>query len=150
MSDIPSDLRYMSSHEWVRVDADGTAYVGITDDAQNAMGDLVYVELPEVGDTLAAGDEVGVVESVKVERVAAQDRFHVLDKGGLSYAIRAKHCDEVRIGQAEGRYPAREAKRQPPLPRRAPRRRLGPIGRNSCGPRQTGKRLRFGQTAEVT
>ena len=65
MSDIPSDLRYMSSHEWVRVDADGTAYVGITDHAQNAMGDLVYVELPEVGDTLAAGDEVGVVESVK-------------------------------------------------------------------------------------
>lgn len=65
MSDIPSDLRYMSSHEWVRVDADGTAFVGITDHAQNAMGDLVYVELPEVGDTLAAGDEVGVVESVK-------------------------------------------------------------------------------------
>jgi glycine cleavage system H protein len=65
MSDIPSDLRYMSSHEWVRVDTDGTAYVGITDHAQNAMGDLVYVEMPEVGDTLAAGDEVGVVESVK-------------------------------------------------------------------------------------
>jgi glycine cleavage system H protein len=65
MSDIPSDLRYQSSHEWVRVDADGTAYVGITDHAQNAMGDLVYVELPEVGDTLTAGDEAGVVESVK-------------------------------------------------------------------------------------
>ncbi len=65
MSDIPTDLRYMSSHEWIRVEADGTAYVGISDHAQNAMGDLVYVELPEVGDTINAGDEVGVVESVK-------------------------------------------------------------------------------------
>lgn len=65
MSDIPSDLRYMSSHEWIRVENDGTAYVGISDHAQNAMGDLVYVELPEVGDTINAGDEVGVVESVK-------------------------------------------------------------------------------------
>jgi len=71
MSDIPSDLRYQSSHEWVRVDADGTAYVGITDHAQHAMGDLVYVELPEVGDTVTAGDEAGVVESVK----AASDIF---------------------------------------------------------------------------
>ena len=65
MSDIPTDLRYMSSHEWIRVENDGTAYVGISDHAQNAMGDLVYVELPEVGDTINAGDEVGVVESVK-------------------------------------------------------------------------------------
>ena len=65
MSDIPTDLRYMSSHEWTRVENDGTAYVGISDHAQNAMGDLVYVELPEVGDTINAGDEVGVVESVK-------------------------------------------------------------------------------------
>lgn len=65
MSDIPADLRYMSSHEWIRVETDGTAYVGISDHAQNAMGDLVYVELPEVGDTINAGDEVGVVESVK-------------------------------------------------------------------------------------
>jgi len=71
MSDIPSDLRYQSSHEWVRVDADGTAYVGITDHAQHAVGDLVYVELPEVGDTVTAGDEAGVVESVK----AASDIF---------------------------------------------------------------------------
>jgi glycine cleavage system H protein len=65
MSDIPTDLRYMSSHEWIRVESDGTAYVGISDHAQNAMGDLVYVELPDVGDTINAGDEVGVVESVK-------------------------------------------------------------------------------------
>lgn len=64
MSEIPTELRYLSSHEWVRVE-DGVAIIGITDHAQAAMGDLVYVEMPEVGTTLAAGDEAGVVESVK-------------------------------------------------------------------------------------
>ncbi|CBL43709.1 Glycine cleavage H-protein [gamma proteobacterium HdN1] len=65
MSEIPSELRFMASHEWIRVENDGTAYVGISDHAQSALGDLVYVELPEVGDTITAGDEAGVVESVK-------------------------------------------------------------------------------------
>lgn len=65
MSNIPSDLRYTSSHEWVRVEDDGTAYVGITDHAQEAMGDLVFVESPDLGAILAAGDDAGVVESVK-------------------------------------------------------------------------------------
>ena len=65
MSNIPADLRYVSSHEWIRLEDDGTAYVGISEHAQEAMGDLVYVELPEVGVTFAAGDEAGVVESVK-------------------------------------------------------------------------------------
>jgi glycine cleavage system H protein len=65
MSDTPEELKYASSHEWVRVEADGTAFVGITDHAQAALGDLVYVELPEVGVELSAGDEAGVVESVK-------------------------------------------------------------------------------------
>ena len=64
MSEIPTELRYLSSHEWVRVE-DGVATVGITAHAQEAMGDLVYVETPEVGTTLSAGDEAGVVESVK-------------------------------------------------------------------------------------
>ncbi len=64
MSEIPAELKYRSSHEWVRVE-DGVATVGITDHAQAAMGDLVYVELPDVGQTVAAGDEAGVVESVK-------------------------------------------------------------------------------------
>lgn len=64
MSEIPTELRYLSSHEWVRLE-DGVATVGITAHAQEAMGDLVYVETPEVGTTLAAGDEAGVVESVK-------------------------------------------------------------------------------------
>lgn len=65
MSSIPGELKYASSHEWVRVEADGTAYIGITDHAQAAMGDLVYVELPDLEDTLAAAEEAGVVESVK-------------------------------------------------------------------------------------
>lgn len=66
MSNIPSELKYLSSHEWVRVEADGeTAVIGITDHAQELLGDVVFVELPEVGASIAAGDEAGVVESVK-------------------------------------------------------------------------------------
>lgn len=66
MSNIPSELKYLSSHEWVRVEDDGeTAVIGITDHAQELLGDVVFVELPEVGSDLAAGDEAGVVESVK-------------------------------------------------------------------------------------
>ena len=65
MSSIPSDLQYLRSHEWVRVEEDGIVTIGITDHAQEALGDVVFVELPEVGATLAAGDDIGVVESVK-------------------------------------------------------------------------------------
>ncbi len=64
MSNTPSDLKYATSHEWVRLDGD-IVTVGITDHAQEALGDLVFVELPEVGDEVGAGDEAGVVESVK-------------------------------------------------------------------------------------
>jgi glycine cleavage system H protein len=62
---VPNDLKYTASHEWVRVDADGTATIGITDHAQQALGDLVFIELPAVGRKLAAGESCGVVESVK-------------------------------------------------------------------------------------
>ncbi|MDE2585976.1 MAG: glycine cleavage system protein GcvH [Betaproteobacteria bacterium] len=65
MSNVPADLKYTKSHEWVRLEADGTVTVGITDHAQEALGDLVFIELPEVGKTLAAGQEAAVVESVK-------------------------------------------------------------------------------------
>jgi glycine cleavage system H protein len=64
MSKLPKELKYAPTHEWVRVEGD-IATVGITDFAQNALGDVVYVELPEVGDELHANDEAGVVESVK-------------------------------------------------------------------------------------
>ena len=65
MSNVPANLKYTESHEWVRVEADGTVTIGITDHAQEALGDLVFVELPEVGKTYAAGQELCVVESVK-------------------------------------------------------------------------------------
>lgn len=65
MSTIPTELKYLSSHEWVRVEADGTLTVGISDHAQAALGDLVFVETPEVGRKVKAGEAFAVVESVK-------------------------------------------------------------------------------------
>lgn len=65
MSDLPAELKYASSHEWARLDSDGTVAVGITDHAQEALGDIVYIELPEMGVAVDAGAEVAVVESVK-------------------------------------------------------------------------------------
>lgn len=65
MSQTPSELKYAASHEWARLEEDGSVTVGISDHAQQALGDVVFVELPEVGSALAAGDEAGVVESVK-------------------------------------------------------------------------------------
>lgn len=65
MSNTPSELKYASSHEWVRLEDDGTVTIGISDHAQEALGDVVFIELPEVGAELAAADEAGVVESVK-------------------------------------------------------------------------------------
>jgi glycine cleavage system H protein len=65
MSDVPSDLRYRESHEWVRLEDDGSVVVGISDHAQAALGDIVYVELPEPGLSYAQGDACAVVESVK-------------------------------------------------------------------------------------
>ena len=62
---IPADLKYTESHEWVRAEADGTVTVGITEYAQDALGDIVFVELPSVGKTFTAGDDAAVVESVK-------------------------------------------------------------------------------------
>ncbi len=64
-SEIPGDLKFLKSHEWVRVEGDGRATVGISDHAQGLLGDLVYVELPAVGDELQAGNACAVVESVK-------------------------------------------------------------------------------------
>jgi glycine cleavage system H protein len=65
MSNIPENLYYTESHEWVRLESDGTITMGITDHAQAAMGDIVYVEVPKVGKTLTAKGDCGVLESVK-------------------------------------------------------------------------------------
>lgn len=74
MSNIPSDLKYVDSHEWIRVEADGSVTIGITDHAQELLGDVVFVELPKVGAKLAEGATAGVVESVK----AASDVYSPL------------------------------------------------------------------------
>ena len=65
MSNIPAELKYTSSHEWVRSEGNGIVTVGITEHAQGLLGDMVFVELPEVGETIATGDDVAVAESVK-------------------------------------------------------------------------------------
>ena len=71
MSNVPSDLRYAKSHEWAKLESDGTVTVGITDYAQNSLGDITYVQVPKVGTVLKAGESFGVVESVK----AASDLY---------------------------------------------------------------------------
>lgn len=71
MSELRPELKYLASHEWARLEEDGTVTVGITAHAQEALGDVVYVEAPEVGSRVAVGEEAGVVESVK----AASDIF---------------------------------------------------------------------------
>lgn len=71
MSSIPENLKYTKDHEWVRLEADGTLTIGITDYAQNSLGDITFVELPDVDATFEAGDTFGVVESVK----AASDLY---------------------------------------------------------------------------
>ena len=65
MSNIPSELKYATSHEWVRNEGDGIVTVGITEHAQELLGDMVFVELPEVGESVSTGDDVAVAESVK-------------------------------------------------------------------------------------
>jgi glycine cleavage system H protein len=75
MSDLPGDLLYTAEHEWLRREDDGTVSIGVTDHAQSALGDLVYVELPEVGQDVESGGDMAVVESVK----AASDVYSPID-----------------------------------------------------------------------
>lgn len=88
MSELPGDLRYTDEHEWLRQEEDGTVTVGITDHAQNALGDLVYVELPEIGQEVEAGGEMAVVESVK----AASDVYAPV--GGEVVAVNDSLTDD--------------------------------------------------------
>lgn len=88
MSELPGDLRYTDEHEWLRQEEDGTVTIGITDHAQSALGDLVYVELPEVGQEVEAGGEMAVVESVK----AASDVYAPV--GGEVVAVNEDLSDD--------------------------------------------------------
>ena len=87
MSESPENLKYLSSHEWVKLEDDGTVTVGISDHAQDLLGDIVFVELPEVGQRLSAEEEAAVVESVK----AASDIFSPI--GGEVTEINEKLLD---------------------------------------------------------
>ena len=95
MSNLPEELRYATSHEWARLEEDGTITVGITDHAQSQLGDVVYVELPEIGVLLAAADEAGVVESVK----AASDVYAPLS--GEVIAVNEGLEDEPEMVNSE-------------------------------------------------
>ena len=90
-SQTPTELKYASSHEWARLEEDGTITVGITDHAQEALGDVVFVELPDLGTVLAAGDAAGGVESVK----AASDIYAPV--GGEVIEINAQLEDEPEM-----------------------------------------------------
>lgn len=91
MSQIPADLRYAESHEWARLEADGTVTVGISDHAQQALGDVVFVELGQVGNVIAQGDAAGVVESVK----AASDIYAPV--GGEVIAVNEDLSDSPEL-----------------------------------------------------
>jgi glycine cleavage system H protein len=88
MSELPGELLYTEEHEWLRQEEDGSVTIGITDHAQAALGDLVYVELPEVGAELDVGDEMAVVESVK----AASDVYAPV--GGTVVAVNTNLADD--------------------------------------------------------
>lgn len=88
MSELPGDLRYTSEHEWLRKEEDGSVTVGITDYAQRSLGDLVYVELPEVGQEVESGGDMAVVESVK----AASDVYSPLS--GTVLEVNAELADD--------------------------------------------------------
>ena len=95
MSNTPAELRYAASHEWARLEADGSVSVGITDHAQAALGDVVFVELPDLGRQFAAGEQAGVVESVK----AASDVYAPL--AGTVIAVNEALADAPEAINAE-------------------------------------------------
>ncbi len=95
MSNIPADLKYAKSHEWLKVAGDGTALVGITDYAQNSLGDITFVQLPKVGAVLKAGETFGVVESVK----AASDVYAPV-AGAVLEVNQALDANPERVNQA--------------------------------------------------
>lgn len=100
MSNIPADLKYTKSHEWLKLDADGTAVIGITDHAQDQLGDMVYVEVPDAGRGLQAGEACAVVESVKAASdVYAPVAGEVLEgNAGLADAPEAVNQDPYGRG----------------------------------------------------
>ncbi|MCL1037055.1 glycine cleavage system protein GcvH [Shewanella corallii] len=98
MSNIPTELKYASSHEWVRKEEDGSYTIGITEHAQELLGDMVFVELPEVGDTVNAGEDCAVAESVK----AASDIYAPLSGEVLAVNEALEESPELVNSDAYG------------------------------------------------
>ena len=134
MSNVPSDLRYLKSHEWARLEADGTITIGISDHAQQALGDLVFAEVPEAGRRVSAGEACAVVESVK----AASDVYSpvsgevVAGNADLGGTAGTDQPGAVRRRLAD----AHSSGRQDPVRRDARREVLrgGPRGGNTLTP----------------
>lgn len=95
MSNVPADLKYATSHEWVREEQEGVYTVGITDHAQHLLGDMVFVELPDVGDNVSVGEECAVAESVK----AASDIYSPLS--GEIIAVNEQLSDAPELVNGE-------------------------------------------------
>lgn len=95
MSELPGDLKYTNEHEWLRQEEDGSVTIGITDHAQSALGDLVYVELPEIDQEVEAGGEMAVVESVK----AASDVYAPIS--GQVVAVNQALSDDPELINAD-------------------------------------------------
>jgi glycine cleavage system H protein len=123
MTKTPQELKYTKTHEWVRIEPDGTVSVGITDFAQEALGDIVFVEFPKVGAKVEAGDTVGVVESVKAasdvyapisgEVVAVNDgipdHWEEINKDAFAawlYRLKPSNADELKALLDAARYAA--------------------------------------------
>ncbi len=95
MSNTPADLKYAKSHEWLKMAADGTALVGITDYAQNSLGDITFVQMPKAGAALRAGETFGVVESVK----AASDVYSPVS-GTVLEVNKALEANPEKVNQS--------------------------------------------------
>ena len=99
MSDIPGDLKFMKSHEWARVEGDGKVTVGISDHAQGLLGDLVYVDLPGVGDSVEAGNACAVVESVKAASDIYAPVSGTIVEVNAALAEKPETINEVALGE---------------------------------------------------
>lgn len=99
MKEIPGDLRFLKSHEWARLEDDGTVTVGISDFAQGQLGDLVYVELPAEGDAIGAGEACAVVESVKAASDVYSPVSGVIVRANAALADRPEAINEDAYGE---------------------------------------------------
>lgn len=114
MSNVPAELKYSKEHEWLRKEADGTYTVGITEHAQELLGDMVFVDLPEVGATVTAGDDCAVAESVK----AASDIYAPV--GGEIVAVNDALSDSLSWSTASLTAKAGSSKSKPAMKRKLP------------------------------